>query len=339
MSQHKFLVVGATGRVGSQVAVRLANTGYNVTAMVRHEGTAIQDPYRGSIRYVTAQLGNAASLRKALVGIDVVISTANGVVPQAGGGDAGSVNEAALSFISLCEEAGVKRFVQSSTPTFPNDHRVPELHGKRLIEKRLAESPMQSIIIRNPAFMDVFLVFSGFIQAENTSAHATTKRQYGFGKWWLNVIGDLVVKHGMMIAPGGAKHGSPMIATRDVAEMLVGGALFEGSENLLIESGGPEWLTWRQVADKIAAKIGRKKIRIIPLPAGMARLNQLLARPFSKSVANTFALMSFVAAYQPRWSPDRAIELLKLPPLMTLSEYLDANYRVARGSPRHDSES
>ena len=108
---------------------------------------------------------------------------------------------------------------------------------------------------------------------------------------------------------------------------LVRGAIFDGNENLLIESGGPEWLTWREVADTIAAKIGREKIRIIPLPAGLARINQLMARPFSKSVANTFALMSFVAAYQPRWSPQRAIETLRLPPLMTLSDYLDANYR------------
>ena len=148
MSLRKFIVVGATGHVGSQVAVRLADMGYDVTAMVRHEGSAIRDPHSGAIRYVTAELGNADSPRAALVGIDVVISTANGVVPQAGGGDAGTVNEAALSFIGLCEKAGVKRLVQSSTPTFPGDHRVPELHGKRLLEKRLAESAMQSIVIR-----------------------------------------------------------------------------------------------------------------------------------------------------------------------------------------------
>ena len=326
----RFLVVGATGHVGSQVAVQLADRGHDVTAMVRRGGSKIRDPYRGKIEYVEGDLNDSGSSKRALDSIDVVISTANGVVPQGGGGDAGRVNAAALEFITLCEDAGVQRFVQSSVPPYSNEQRVPELRGKRLLEKRLIASRMQSIIIRNPAFMDVFLVFSGFKQAESHSLHATTKRQYGFGKMWLGMIGNLVEKYGFLIAPGGANHGSPMIATRDVAEMLVRGALYEGSGDLLIEAGGPQWLPWRQIAAVIAEKTGKTKIRILPLPAWMPRLNQFLARPFSPSVANTFALMSFVADHQPRWNPDEARRVLGVPPLMTVSDYLDANYRKTR---------
>lgn len=323
----RYLVVGATGHVGSQVARQLANLGHDVTAMVRRRGMVIRDPCAGTIRYVTGELGNEASLRSAVAGMDVVISTANGVVPQDRGGDAGKVNEGALSLIRICEEAGVQRFVQSSVPTYEREQEVPELRGKREIEKRLVASPMQSILIRNPAFMDVFLVFSGFAQAECRLAHATTKRQYGFGKMWLGMVGNLVEKYGVLIAPGGARHGSPMIATRDVANMLVGGALYEGSDSLLVEAGGPEWLTWEEIAAVIAHKTGRARLRIVPLPAWMPRLNQALARPFSASIANTFALMSFVADHQPRWTPERAIRIFNLPPLMTVSQYLDENYR------------
>ena len=201
----------------------LASLGHDVRALVRQAGSGIQDPQHGKITYVTGDLANQMSLKKAVAGVDVVISTANGVVPQHNGGDAGRVNQAALSLIRICEEAGVKRFVQSSVPRYDREQYVPELHGKRLLEKRLLESPMQSIIIRNPAFMDILIVFSGFIQAQQVSLHATTKRQYGFGKWWLGVVGNLVEKHGLMIAPGGVRHGRPMIATRDVAEMLAAG--------------------------------------------------------------------------------------------------------------------
>lgn len=329
MDQQRFLIVGAAGHVGSQVGIRLSDLGYDVTALVRQQDQVIRDTHRGKITYVTGNLSDEVSLRTALVGIDVVVSTANGVVPQHHGGDAGSVNQAALGLIRICEESGVKRFVQSSVPTYQGEDHVPELRGKRLIEKRLAASSMQSIIIRNPAFMDVFIVFSGFVQAEEHSLHATTKRQYGFGKMWLGMVGNFVEKYGLMIAPGGPDHGSPMIATRDVSQMLVGGALYEGTEDLLIEAGGPQWLTWRQIAGIIAQKTGKEKIRIIPLPAWIPRLNQILARPFSASVANTFALMSFVADYQPRWTPEHAIQIFKLAPLMTLSDYLDANYAQA----------
>jgi uncharacterized protein YbjT (DUF2867 family) len=170
----KFLVVGATGHVGSKIAVLLADKGYDVTALVRSDGASIRDPHQGAIRYVTGDLSDDASMAKAVEGIDVVVSTANGVIPQKKSDNAASVNDHALRFIEICENAGVKRFVQSSTPSYPREQRVPELAGKRRLEERLQQSPMQSVIVRNAAFMDVFLVFGGFKQAADASATATT---------------------------------------------------------------------------------------------------------------------------------------------------------------------
>ena len=95
----------------------------------------IEDPYNGVIKYVVGDLSDEASIRKALAGIDVVISTANGIIPQKKGDHARSVNESAERLIGLCEEMGVERFVQSSVPSYPHENRVPELRGKRLIEK------------------------------------------------------------------------------------------------------------------------------------------------------------------------------------------------------------
>lgn len=43
--QKRFLVVGATGHVGSKVAIALADKGCRVTALVRHHGTRIEDSY------------------------------------------------------------------------------------------------------------------------------------------------------------------------------------------------------------------------------------------------------------------------------------------------------
>ncbi len=326
MSRTKFLVVGATGHVGSKIAVLLAERGQDVTALVRREGATIRDPHKGAIRYVTGDLADERSIAAAVEGMDVVISTANGVTPRTAGDTAKGVNEHALRLIALGEEAGVRRFVQSSVPPYKDEHRVPELIGKRRIEERLRASPMQWVVIRNPAFMDVFLVMGGFKQAADRSYHATTKRDYGLSKLWQAMIGDLVESWGVFLAPGGAGHGSPMIATRDVAEMLVAGALYEGTENLLIEAGGPRWMSWREIADILAAKVGRKRVRVVPIPAWFARWNQAMVRPFSASAANTFALMAFMASHQPRWDSADAVKKLNLPPQLTVSDYLDENY-------------
>ncbi|WP_428341181.1 SDR family oxidoreductase [Mycobacterium sp.] len=326
MKNQRFLVVGATGHVGSKIAVLLANKGLDVTALVRSDGATIRDPYQGAIRYVTGDLANRESMMKAVDGIDVVISTANGIIPQKKTDTAASVNDHALTFIEICERAGVARFVQSSTPSYPHEDRVPELAGKRRLERRLQASPMQSVIVRNAAFMDVFLVMAGFKQAADHSAHATVNRNYGFTKLWMSLTGNLVEKRGLFLAPGGAKHGTPIIATRDVAEMIVGAALSPGTQDLLIEASGPQWLTWRQITDIIAAKTGRK-IRIIPLPGWLARLNQTLAQPFSPAAASIFALMGFVAAYQPHWDSAPIVAQFGLPPQLTVADYLDQNYQ------------
>ena len=155
-NNKKFLVIGATGHVGSKIAVLLVNKGYNVTAMVRKKGAKIKDSYNGTINYVTGDLSDEESIRNAVRGMDMVISTANGLIPQNKFDSVASVNESAVKLISICEDAGVQRFVQSSVPPYEHEAEIPELIGKRQIEERLAASKMQSIIIRNAAFMDVF---------------------------------------------------------------------------------------------------------------------------------------------------------------------------------------
>ena len=70
MRNTRFLVVGATGHVGSKVAVLLANRGYDVTALVRREGARILDPYQGEIRYFVGDLTDEASIERAVAGME-----------------------------------------------------------------------------------------------------------------------------------------------------------------------------------------------------------------------------------------------------------------------------
>ncbi len=102
MNDQRFLVVGATGHVGSKIAILLSNKGYDVTALVRRDGATIRDPHQQIIRYLTGDLADEASMIKAVDGIDVVISTANGIVPQKKSDTAASVNDHALKFIDIC---------------------------------------------------------------------------------------------------------------------------------------------------------------------------------------------------------------------------------------------
>ena len=171
LREKKFLVVGATGHVGSKVAIRLAEKGYDVTAMVRLGRRCDPRPVQRHHEICGRRpQGSPLVSAEAVAGKDVVISSANGILPQKKGDNAGNVNESALELIRLCEEAGVSRFVQSSVPPYNGENKVPELRGKRLIEQRLKQSNMQNIVVRNAAFMDVFIPMRGFRQAQDASA-------------------------------------------------------------------------------------------------------------------------------------------------------------------------
>lgn len=325
MSQPDILVVGATGHVGAQIVTLLDQQDRRVRAFVRRKSDIVVGA-TDNVSYALGDLADRDSLRAALQGIQIVISTANAIVPQ---GRTQSVDQMADdgygALIEEAEAAGVRQFIQSSVPSHPLEKKVPELSGKRRIEARLEASPMATTIVRNPAFTDVWLPMLGAGHAASNHAHATTSRPHGFSQMWLRMVKHLVARRGILLAPGGADHGAPLITTTDVARMMVGTVGRQDAHNRTIEAGGPEWLTWRQVADLLERKTGRK-VRILPMPARMAALLQTLAGPVAPSAANIFGLVRFVASYQPEWHAPAVVDAFALPRQMTVEEYIDRHW-------------
>lgn len=328
MSKELVLVVGATGQVGSQVVKILAKQGRSVRALVRKPGAVVYGA-PAQVEYVLGDLNNPESLQAAVRGVGVVVSTANAIIPT---NQKDKVSEINLSgyetLIAACERAGVEQFVQSSVPSHPMEFRVPELAGKRAIERRLGISPMSTAVIRNPAFTDVWLVMVGAKQAMGDDPHATTRRPYGFMQLWQSLTGDLVAKHGLMLAPGGANHGSVFITTRDVAYMLAGCVGHPEAQNVVWEAGGPEWVTWREISQMFTAKMKGKFVRLLPLPGSIAALSQAVFAPFSEAAANVMGLVRFVSTWQPHWDSTSLVKKLGLPQQMTVAEYIDRNFKL-----------
>ena len=249
----------------------------------------------GTLDYAVGSLEDRASLVHALEGVDTVVSSANGIIPS---GRTMSVASMAAggyeSFISAAEEVGVRHWVQSSVPSYGGDASIPELAGKRLIETRLERSSIAATVVRNPAFMDVWLVMAGAKQAEADHPHATTKRPFGFMKLWRRMTGNLVAGHGILLAPGGRHHGAPFVATVDVARMMAGAVDGRSDHHRTIEAGGPEWLTWGEVAEILSRKAGRE-VRVVALPGWFARAGQAMTGRIMPSASNVLGLVNLVA--------------------------------------------
>lgn len=325
MSDGRVLVVGATGHVGSQVAKLLLQQGRPVRAMVRRPEAKIHGA-TGNLEYVLGDLADPASLRRAMSDVDIVVSSANSIIPSGKTLSVKRINDSGYeNLITVAEEAGVHQFVQSSVPKHALEATVPELAGKRLIEKRLLASSMATTIVRNPAFMDVWLVMTGARQAMGTDPHATTRRPYSFMRMWQSITGDLVTKRGVLLAPGGDQQGSVFIATRDVAQMMTGVVGHENAANRIIEAGGPEWITWAEVAELLAQKAGHS-VRTVPMPAWLAGMGQTIMQPIMPSAANVLALVKFVATWQPRWNSAPIIKEFNLPQQLSVAEYIEQNW-------------
>ena len=110
----KILVTGATGKVGSRLAKRLAQRGDNVRALVRDAARAT-DLREAGVELVVGDLLDEGSLAGVARGVDAVVHCAaffRGATPE----QAHAVNDRGTQHLaSAARAASVKRFVFTST--------------------------------------------------------------------------------------------------------------------------------------------------------------------------------------------------------------------------------
>lgn len=172
------LVVGATGYLGAKVLQAMAGrSDVVVRAMSRRA--------QFETGWVQADLMDPASLDRALQGVDVVVSSANGYMKETIAADfVGNRN-----LIEAATRAGVKRFVFLSVVGCEQAPEVPHFHAKKVAEDLIRGSGIPFVFVRAPAFLD---------QADDYLANGLKKgRFYGIGdrdiRWSYVLTDDLAV--------------------------------------------------------------------------------------------------------------------------------------------------
>ena len=170
------LVVGAAGFLGAKILRQLqADPAITLRAMSRR---APRDS-----TWVQGDLMDPASLDRALKGVDVVVSSANGYMKETIAADfQGNKN-----LIEAAARAGVKRFVFLSIVTCEKAADVPHFHAKKVAEDLVRASGLPFVFIRALAFLD---------QADDYLAKGLTKGKfYGVGardtRWSYVLTDDL----------------------------------------------------------------------------------------------------------------------------------------------------
>jgi uncharacterized protein YbjT (DUF2867 family) len=223
------LVVGATGRLGGQIAHRLLGDGRDVRVLVRPQSD-YQPLVDAGADSVVGDLKDPASLRAACDGIEAVVTTANAA--GRGGEDTFQTvdDEGNHNLIRAAAQAGVERFIFTSVlgsdPTSP----APLLRAKGLTEERLRASGMTFTITQADVHMDKLIplvVDAPLSQGEPVRVVGEGRRKHSF------------------------------VAQQDVAAFTVAALDHPAAKNSTIVIGGPEPLSWRDIVRTFEQELGR----------------------------------------------------------------------------------
>jgi uncharacterized protein YbjT (DUF2867 family) len=223
------LVAGATGALGSRIGSELRQRGARVRALVRPGASARTRAglAAAGVEIAGGDLEDARTLPRALEDVATVVSSATSFPRDERFHAIERVDAAGnIALIDAAEAAGVPRFVFISFRPVPID--FPLQRAKRAVERRLEGGSLDAVVLRPGKFMDIwFSPLCGFDPAE---ARGTV---FGSGT-------------------------SPVtwIAAADVAEIAARSALGEGPGSGVLELGGPEALSQREVIERFEDVLG-----------------------------------------------------------------------------------
>lgn len=313
------LVVGATGMVGSRVVRRLRAQGESVRAMVRDPATA-EDLAATGAELIVADLRIPETLDAALDGVTAVVATANPIAPIRRGDSAGALDAGYAELIGRATPAGVARFVFASVPATPLDARVPVARSKRRTEQLLAASGMSWLALRMPPFTEVWAALVGSELPLRGEQRSTLARPYTTLRRFRRLTGHTIDRHGVMVVPGPASARQAFLSVHDAAAALAA-AVRPGTGAGAVDLGGPEALSWTEVAAIYQRVLGRR-IRVVSQPAGLFAVLSRLSAPVAPALSGVLALNRLIASSETDWNTAGTAERFGLGPLRTVEGVL-----------------
>lgn len=171
----KILVTGATGKVGSRLVPRLLAKGYDVSILVRDNKKAVELIGLGA-KAITGDLYEPSTLPPAVAGMDAVIHLAalfrtftdnEGIIK--------TNREGSIALAQAAQEAGVKRFVFTSTSNvYGSGYRRParedeqvDINDPRAYASSKIAAERELISMQQNQGFDVRVLRLGFVYGDN----------------------------------------------------------------------------------------------------------------------------------------------------------------------------
>lgn len=222
----KVVLVGAFGRLGSDILRALVRDGHDVLAvdMVLRELDGIEGSYEKKQVDVT----KPEQLAGLCEGADAVITTVGLTRTSAEVTNYDIDYRGNLNLLNEAKRAGVKKFAYVSVLKADRAPKVPMLHAKYLLEEALKASGIDYVIFRPTGyFYDIAKVFKPMIE-----------------KGEVTLLGKKPVS-------------ANVIDTTDLADFML---LHLSDKNVTYDIGGTETYTYEQIARMFFAAAGKEPV-------------------------------------------------------------------------------
>jgi uncharacterized protein YbjT (DUF2867 family) len=303
------LVVGASGQVGFAVVRRLRERGEEVTALMRPRSNPAVVAATGA-RVVYGDLRDPSSLGSVCDGVDTVVATANTIVPRRGErADFDALARGYAELGRLAQAAGVRRFVFVSVPRELIGRGAPDFDAKGRIEDRLRAEGPPLTVARPSLLMELWLPWLGSRLPLRGAQQPTLDRGFWVIRLASAAAQQSLDRFGIALLPGRGKARHAFITVDDVAETLVATATDRDEMAEELRLGGPEALSWREVAE-VYGQVLRIRVRTVRQPAAPLRALASVVRPVSPATAQLLAAQALVATIDTAHSPEDARRLL-----------------------------
>lgn len=250
------LVVGATGNLGRKVVRSLLASGEEVRAMTRILAKADELKALGA-RVVRGDLTDPESLEFAMRGARAVVLAAHSLLGR--GNEASELidDKGHRAIIDRAKGAGVEHIIYTSVIGASTDHPIDFWRTKARIERHIQESGITYTIVRAAGFMETHAYF---------------------------LIGKPVIEGKRVMLFGRGKNPRNFVAAEDVAKVMVGALRVPDLRGTIVEVGGPQNLTTREVVATFE-RVSGKKAKVGHIPISVARVMSRVIKPMHPGIS------------------------------------------------------
>jgi uncharacterized protein YbjT (DUF2867 family) len=272
------LVTGATGYIGGRLVPLLLKAGYPVRCLARDPARISGRAWAGQVQIVAGDALDVESLAAALAGVSTVYYLIHSM--KAGVDYHRRDLLAAANFTRAARAAGVRRFIYVGGLSDPDAILSDHLRSRLNTGDVLRESGIQVFELRA-----AMIVGSGSLSFE--------------------ILRYLTERLPIILCPPLVDTRSQPIAINDMLAYLIAALEIPAAKNQIIEVGGPDILTYREMMAAYAEARGLRRIFIkIPIPTPFLFTNWIffdtpipaaIARPLIESLKNENLVKSTVA--------------------------------------------